>query len=164
MFPLRISSEPLDIKYMLPRLSPRWSSMSPGAVWVVTNFMDNVRKQPWFTPRKAALLLRRLRFRCIEMSAWRKSGKSFMTCKWRLQKNEIFRISIYINNLISFGLILINSHHNVIDNNTFDLYIRVYPHQGRWNCRICCPAFGQCFVPQSVRLRVMPIKVYISRK
>lgn len=53
--------------------------VSPGGAWVVLNFIERALRQPGLAPLKAGLLLRRLRLRWRQMSAWRHSGKLFKT-------------------------------------------------------------------------------------
>jgi len=77
--PLRISMDPLEMKYSAVRTSPAWTSVSPGGAWVVLNFMARALRQPFVDPLKALQFWSRVRFRCRQMSAWRHSGNPFRT-------------------------------------------------------------------------------------
>ena len=87
---LRISMEPLEIKYSALNTSPRWMRVSPGGAWVVLNFIERALRQPGLAPLKAGLLLRRLRLRWRQMSAWRHSGKLFKTLIEKRRKKRGF--------------------------------------------------------------------------
>lgn len=47
---LRISIEPLEIKYKAESTSPLCTSVSPGGTCVVLNFIDKVLKHPGLAP------------------------------------------------------------------------------------------------------------------
>lgn len=44
---LRISREPLEMKYIEVRTSPLCTNVSPGGAWVVLNFILNALKERW---------------------------------------------------------------------------------------------------------------------
>lgn len=50
MSPLRISMDPLEMKYSSDSRSPAWTRVSPGGAWVVLNLMARALRQPLVDP------------------------------------------------------------------------------------------------------------------
>lgn len=50
--PLRISMQPLEMKYRSVIRSPAWTKVSPGGAWVVWNLVARALKQPLVDPRQ----------------------------------------------------------------------------------------------------------------
>lgn len=50
MSSLRISMDPLEMKYKAESISPLCTKVSPGGTCVVLNFMDNVLRHPGLAP------------------------------------------------------------------------------------------------------------------
>lgn len=48
---LRISMDPLEMKYRSNIRSPAWTMVSPGGAWVVLNLMARALRQPLVDPR-----------------------------------------------------------------------------------------------------------------
>lgn len=49
--PLRISIDPLEMKYRAEIRSPAWTRVSPGGAWAVLNLMASALRQPFVDPK-----------------------------------------------------------------------------------------------------------------
>lgn len=96
---LRISIEPLEMKYRAVRISPLWTRVSPGGAWVVLNRMARARRQPLLAPRKALQFCSKLRFKWRQISACRHSGKPFKTCRKKWDTGNLTLSSYYVSSL-----------------------------------------------------------------